>query len=505
MPRRLSATEATAAGLDDGLTLQLDLAATKPPALHDTDGWIDFGPAGGSYYYSRTAMTASGSLVLGERTLDVDGSGWFDHQWGDFISVGGGGWDWFAVNLDDGTDLTLSLVRDADGSYPLVYGTLVDADGRSRHLSPDAFTVEVTDDWTSPRTGATYPAAWRVSVPGEDLEIELEPTVADQELDTRATTGVIYWEGSQHVRATRGGSNARWRGVRRADRLRRGPGRALTSPQTLSAGLRADPRNTAGMRLELTRRGDYAVRAMLSLAAHNGDGWLSVARISAAMDIPEQFLPRVMTDLVRSGLVEGHLGRAGGYRLARPAMSISLLEVIQAVEPDDGQRTCVLRGGPCGRDGTCAVHGVFTDARTAMLDRLSTARLADLKLARSPTSPSARSRPKKGPNGTFPAAHPFGAFSYQFSTSSFDIEVPFACAPESSSPSRSWLVPRCSPDAAREGADLDLCPERRRRCGRREPAARSCRARSSTARGPRRPPVGRSRSTRSISGLSRPS
>ena len=202
----LSAAEATAAGLDDGLTLRLDLAAKKQPALHDTDGWIDFGPAGGSYYYSRTAMTASGSLVLGERTVDVEGSGWFDHQWGDFISVGGGGWDWFAVNLDDGTDLTLSLVRDSDGTYPLVYGTLVDADGRSRHLPPDAFSVEVTDDWTSPRTGATYPAAWRVSVPGEDLEIELEPTVADQELDTRATTGVIYWEGSQDVRATRGGA-----------------------------------------------------------------------------------------------------------------------------------------------------------------------------------------------------------------------------------------------------------------------------------------------------------
>jgi predicted secreted hydrolase len=201
----LSTAEATAAGLDGGLTLQLELAATKPPALHDTDGWIDFGPAGGSYYYSRTAMTASGSLVLGERTLDVEGSAWFDHQWGDFIAVGGGGWDWFAVNLEDGTDLTVSLVRDADGSYPLVYGTLVDADGRSRHLPPDAFSVEVTDDWTSPRTGATYPAAWRVSVPGEDLEIELEPTVADQELDTRATTGVIYWEGSQDVRATRGG------------------------------------------------------------------------------------------------------------------------------------------------------------------------------------------------------------------------------------------------------------------------------------------------------------
>ena len=135
------------------------------------------------------------------------------------------------------------------------------------------------------------------------------------------------------------------------------------------------------MRLELTRRGDYAVRAMLSLAEHDGNGWLSVARISAAMGIPERFLPRVMAELARSGLVEGHLGRTGGYRLARPAASITLLEVIRAVEPDDRERTCVLRGGPCGRDGTCAVHGVFSDARNAMLDTLATARLADLSLS----------------------------------------------------------------------------------------------------------------------------
>jgi Rrf2 family protein len=134
------------------------------------------------------------------------------------------------------------------------------------------------------------------------------------------------------------------------------------------------------MRLELTRRGDYAVRAMLALAEHDGDGWLSVARISATMGIPERFLPRVMTELVRNGLVEGRLGRTGGYRLARPAAAITLLDVIRAVEPDDGERTCVLRGGPCGRDGTCAVHGVFSDARSAMTERLSRARLADLRL-----------------------------------------------------------------------------------------------------------------------------
>lgn len=184
----------------------LDLTVADARAvLHGADGWVDFGPAGGSYYYSRTRQPTSGTLTLDGRVLAVSGISWFDHQWGNFISVGGGGWDWFAVNLDDRTDLTLSLVRAADGSYPLVYGTLVRPDGSVVHLDRSAFTVDVGGHWTSPGTGATYPSGWRIRVPAEDLEIALNPTVADQELDTRATTGVVYWEGSQVVRAMRDG------------------------------------------------------------------------------------------------------------------------------------------------------------------------------------------------------------------------------------------------------------------------------------------------------------
>ncbi len=201
----LTPAEATAAGSPAGLGLSLVLGASKPPALHNKVGWIDFGAGGSSYYYSRTAMDARGTLTIDGAKVPVTGSAWFDHQWGDFIAVGGGGWDWFAVNLDDGTDLTLSLVRDTDGSYPLVYGTLVAKDGTTRNLPRDAFSVEVTRRWTSPATGADYPAGWRVAIPGEKLVIDLSPTVAAQELDTRATTGVIYWEGSQHVSATRDG------------------------------------------------------------------------------------------------------------------------------------------------------------------------------------------------------------------------------------------------------------------------------------------------------------
>ncbi|MEX2548183.1 MAG: lipocalin family protein, partial [Chloroflexota bacterium] len=184
----------------------LILTATRPGVVpHDGDGWVDFGAAGGSYYYSRTRMTAEGTLNLDGTELQVEGTAWFDHQWGDFIAVGGGGWDWFAVSLDDGTDLTLSLVRDADGSFPLVYGTLVQPDGQVEHLPREAFSVEATRTWTSPHTAAVYPSGWTITVPAEDLTITLTPSLPDQELDTRATTGAVYWEGSQVVEASRAG------------------------------------------------------------------------------------------------------------------------------------------------------------------------------------------------------------------------------------------------------------------------------------------------------------
>jgi predicted secreted hydrolase len=187
------------------MSLALHATTDRDPVLHDQDGWIDFGPAGGSYYYSRTRLLANGTLTIDGTARRVAGTAWFDHQWGDFIAVGGGGWDWFAVGLDDGTDVTISQVRDASGAYPLVYGTLVAPDGTVRHLPRETLAVTVTDRWTSPRTGADYPAGWRIDIASEGLTIDLRPTVADQELDTRASTGVVYWEGSQVVRATRRG------------------------------------------------------------------------------------------------------------------------------------------------------------------------------------------------------------------------------------------------------------------------------------------------------------
>jgi Rrf2 family iron-sulfur cluster assembly transcriptional regulator len=132
------------------------------------------------------------------------------------------------------------------------------------------------------------------------------------------------------------------------------------------------------MRLELTHRADYAVRAMIALAAPREPGLLSVRRIADAMVIPPRFLPQVMRDLAAAGLVEAQPGRRGGYRLARPADRITVLEVIEAAEGDTRRQTCVLRGGPCGHDGYCAVHPVFADAQEAVLGRLAEASLASV-------------------------------------------------------------------------------------------------------------------------------
>ena len=131
------------------------------------------------------------------------------------------------------------------------------------------------------------------------------------------------------------------------------------------------------MRLELTKRGDYAVRAMIALA-RDGDGLLSARTIAEEMVIPPRFLPQVMGDLVRADLVEGVTGRSGGYRLAAAAADISLLTIVEAVEGTSRRETCVLRGGPCGRDGTCAVHAAFCSAEEAMIGALDSVTLADV-------------------------------------------------------------------------------------------------------------------------------
>ena len=133
------------------------------------------------------------------------------------------------------------------------------------------------------------------------------------------------------------------------------------------------------MRLELTKRADYGIRAVVALARAEPGELLSVRAMAERHRVPARFLTQVMADLVAAGIAEGKTGRTGGYRLATAADGKSLLDVIEAIEGDSRRRTCVLRGGPCRLDGVCDVHAVFAAAQDEMLRELGGATIASLR------------------------------------------------------------------------------------------------------------------------------
>ncbi len=145
------------------------------------------------------------------------------------------------------------------------------------------------------------------------------------------------------------------------------------------------------MRLELTRRCDYAIRAVIVLARHAPEV-MGASRLAAEAGIPRRFVPEVMAQVVRAGIAETRLGRAGGYRIGRPPGDISVLDVVIAVEGDVRRHACVLRNAPCGSDGTCDLHGVFRAAQDALLHELRRATIAGV-LASSAAATSSSTAP----------------------------------------------------------------------------------------------------------------
>jgi Rrf2 family protein len=151
------------------------------------------------------------------------------------------------------------------------------------------------------------------------------------------------------------------------------------------------------MRLELTKRGDYAIRAVLALARLPPADRRSARQVAADQAIPPSFLPLVMRDLVQAGLVDGTVGRSGGYRLARSAATISMLDVIEAVEGDSRRRVCVLRNAPCPVGGACDVHATFASAQDDVLRRLGATSVADAITRTGPGGQHDGRRPREGP------------------------------------------------------------------------------------------------------------
>ena len=188
---------------ESGDELSLLLVPEKPAVLHGTNGLSRKGPEPDavSRYVSFTRLAASGWLTSNGKSAAVTGTAWMDHEWGPgSIGKEAAGWDWFAVQLADGRDLMLYRMRAKDGrGTSFSSGTLVGKDGRATPLAPADFAIEEAAMWTSPRTGAAYPARWTLRVPSAALTLDVVPLVADQELVTEKSTRVTYWEGACDV------------------------------------------------------------------------------------------------------------------------------------------------------------------------------------------------------------------------------------------------------------------------------------------------------------------
>lgn len=185
--------------------LLLRAASRKPAVLHQQTGVVDLGPGGQSYYYSRTRIEATGSLSLGREDRAVRGTIWMDHQWGDF-NTAPVGWDWVALQLDDGSELMVSMVWDAATRSPVAsYGTYIAADGLVQHLGGQEVALKATGFWSSPTSETTYPVGWTVGVMPLSLVATLTPVLPDSEFAISTYIPVPYWEGAVRVRGTKYG------------------------------------------------------------------------------------------------------------------------------------------------------------------------------------------------------------------------------------------------------------------------------------------------------------
>ena len=179
-----------------GYAIDLSLTGAKPAVLHNGDGIISLGPAGFSYYYSRPLMRVSGTLTDNGQPITVSGQAWMDHQWGNFVSLAGSGWDWYSLQLDNNTEYMLYLIRDQQRRPVSVFGTAVAPDGSASAIPASDIATRALGSWTSPHTGGMYPSGWQVTLAAEHLTLQITPLLRDQELVTGASTGVAYWEGA---------------------------------------------------------------------------------------------------------------------------------------------------------------------------------------------------------------------------------------------------------------------------------------------------------------------
>ena len=198
--------------LNPSMAIDLRLRETRPPVLHGRQGLSRKGPERGNanHYYSLVALDTEGALISRGEEYNVSGKSWMDHEFGTSALSGGTvGWDWFGLQLEDGTALMFGRLRASEGGHIGIFeGTISYADGRQISIQPDDFNVAVTGSWKSPQTGIAYPSGWGVTFPSLGIELRINPLIPNQEL----SGGFTYWEGTVSVQGTISGASAYGRG-----------------------------------------------------------------------------------------------------------------------------------------------------------------------------------------------------------------------------------------------------------------------------------------------------
>jgi predicted secreted hydrolase len=197
-----------AADLRQGFAYDLTCTPVKDPVFHGRDGFSPKSADGsaGSLYFSFTRMEVVGEVTSGDRTIQVHGTSWLDREiFSSSLAADQTGWDWVSLQLEDGRDLMLYRLRGRRPAAAFALGTLVEQDGTSRGLPAAAWSLEPLDKWSSPATGAEYPVRWRLKVPGENIDLELQ-AVLDAQENVSPVSGVHYWEGAVIARPGHAGA-----------------------------------------------------------------------------------------------------------------------------------------------------------------------------------------------------------------------------------------------------------------------------------------------------------
>ena len=196
------------AATNQGITFEASLKPVKPVVLNGENG-VSFKDEGeASRYFSYTRMALEGDLLIDGRAEHFTGSAWMDREFGTWEPTQNQkGWDWFSIQLEDNSELMVYQLRDADGEpTPYSSGSFHSPDGGVTKLSFPDFRIEPLSKWKSDRSDAEYPSGWEITVPALGLVLKLQPELADQELDTRGTTMIVYWEGACSVSGTSSGA-----------------------------------------------------------------------------------------------------------------------------------------------------------------------------------------------------------------------------------------------------------------------------------------------------------